>query len=73
MSTLRETVGLNIRAARHHRGLKQCELAELVGIHWTNMNRIEQGRSSVNLDRLQQISTILDIPAHGLLIRELSQ
>lgn len=63
---LRTVVGANIRDTRGQRGLKQIDLADRVGIHWTNMNRIEHGRSSMSLDRLEQIAKILSVHVSDL-------
>ncbi|AMS41197.1 helix-turn-helix domain-containing protein [Aminobacter aminovorans] len=63
---LRTVVGDNIRAAREVHRLSQRALADRLGIHWTNMNRIEQGRSSMNLHRLEQVSRVLSVTVADL-------
>lgn len=70
MTLLREIAGHKIRATRQRQGIKQGDLADLLGIHWTNLSRIENGHSSIGLDRLEQIAAILGTSGHHLLCPE---
>lgn len=49
----------NIRKIRESRGLKQFELAALLGMHVTNLNRLENERATPSVKRLEQIAQIL--------------
>jgi len=54
---LLRTVGRKIRAARLRAGFTQECLAELAGIHWKTLGRIERGEfafSIISLSRLAQ-------------------
>lgn len=53
-------IGKRIKDARIERKMKQSELADELGISVAFMSRVERGRSKINLERLVQISEILD-------------
>ena len=58
-----ELVGRKIRQLRRQRKLTQVELAERVGIHQSDLSRMEQGEYKVGLDTLLKIlQTDLRIP-----------
>lgn len=50
-----ELVGRKIRELRRERKLTQTELAERVGIHQSDLSRMEQGEYKVGLDTLLRI------------------
>jgi Helix-turn-helix. len=50
-----ELVGRKIRQLRRQRKLTQMELADLVGIHQSDLSRMEQGEYKVGLDTLLKI------------------
>jgi transcriptional regulator with XRE-family HTH domain len=58
----RKFVGMKIRDRRKELGLSQERLAEAIGITYQQLQRYENGRSYLNTDRLQAISSALDIP-----------
>ena len=57
----------NIANVRKSKGLTQRQLAERLGIHITNLNRIERGKSVPDLARLDQIATVLEVPVSDLI------
>lgn len=61
MNYLKE-VGLLVRAFRDERGLKQLQLAELLGKTPKTMSQIENGSVATSLDTLFHIAEILDVP-----------
>lgn len=50
-----ELVGRKIRQLRRQRKLTQVELAERIGIHQSDLSRMEQGEYKVGLDTLLRI------------------
>src|SRR5512138_3895696 len=50
-----ELVGRKIRQLRRQRKLTQTELAEKIGIHQSDLSRMEQGEYKVGLDTLLKI------------------
>ena len=50
-----ELVGRKIRQLRRQRKLTQVELAEKIGIHQSDLSRMEQGEYRVSLDTLFRI------------------
>lgn len=56
----RQRIGNKIKMLRLNKGLKQSELSDKIGIHQSNITRIEAGRYSVGLDILQEIANALD-------------
>lgn len=50
-----ELVGRKIRQLRRQRKLTQTELAERIGIHQSDLSRMEQGEYKVGLDTLLRI------------------
>lgn len=60
MDDVKKKIGLNIRKYRLSRGLKQNELAELVGVEDKTISRIEVGGNYPSMDLLVRISNVLD-------------
>ena len=58
----RKFIGVKIRDRRTELGLTQEELAEVIGVTYQQLQRYENGKSSLNTDRLQAISNALDVP-----------
>jgi transcriptional regulator with XRE-family HTH domain len=50
-----ELVGLKIRELRRQRKLTQTELADRIGIHQSDLSRMEKGEYKVGLDTLLRI------------------
>ena len=56
-----ELVGRKIRQLRRQRKLTQVELAEKIGIHQSDLSRMEQGEYKVGLDTLFKILQVFDL------------
>lgn len=56
-----ELVGRKIRQLRRQRKLTQVELAETIGIHQSDLSRMEQGQYKVGLDTLLKILQTFDV------------
>lgn len=56
-----ELVGRKIRQLRRQRKLTQVELAEKIGIHQSDLSRMEQGEYKVGLDTLLRILQAFDL------------
>lgn len=56
-----ELVGRKIRQLRRQRKLTQVELAEKIGIHQSDLSRMEQGEYKVGLDTLLKILQTFDL------------
>ena len=56
-----ELVGRKIRQLRRQRKLTQVELAEKIGIHQSDLSRMEQGEYKVGLDALLKILQAFDL------------
>lgn len=56
-----EMVGRKIRQLRRQRKLTQVELAEKIGIHQSDLSRMEQGEYKVGLDTLIRILQTFDL------------
>jgi transcriptional regulator with XRE-family HTH domain len=56
-----ELVGRKIRQLRRQRKLTQVELAERIGIHQSDLSRMEQGEYRVGLDTLLKILQTFDL------------
>lgn len=57
--TDRERIGLQIAHLRKAKGLSQRDLAELTGLNYVNIWKIEKGKYSVGLDILSKICSAL--------------
>ena len=56
-----ELVGRKIRQLRRQRKLTQVELADRIGIHQSDLSRMEQGEYKVGLDTLFKILQVFDL------------
>lgn len=56
-----ELVGRKIRQLRRQRKLTQVELADKIGIHQSDLSRMEQGEYKVGLDTLLKILQTFDL------------
>lgn len=59
-------VSTNIAKIREAKGISQVQLAERLGIHVTNLNRIERGKASPSTKRLEQIADELGVDVSDL-------
>lgn len=62
-----EIIGERIREARRKKGWSQERLSEEIDVAVAYISRIERGSSQVNLNRLAQISKVLDISIEYLI------
>ena len=58
---------LNLKVARVKKNLTQKQLAELVGVSSSTINRIETGKQVLKLDMLLKLAEILEVSAEELL------
>lgn len=56
-----------IRSCREARGYSQEYMAEMLGINQSSYAHIESGKTALSLDRLDKISTILNVDIHDLI------
>ena len=56
-----QLIGRKIRQLRRQRKLTQVELAERIGIHQSDLSRMEQGEYKVGLDTLLKILATFDL------------
>nr|DAL35663.1 MAG TPA_asm: helix-turn-helix domain protein [Caudoviricetes sp.] len=59
--TLRENIGQQIAMLRKKHGLTTRQLAELSGINFANISKIENGRYNVSVDVLERICSALGV------------
>jgi transcriptional regulator with XRE-family HTH domain len=67
-TSLNQTVGRRIAAARKAARLTQAELAERLSWPRDTLIHYEHGRRSIAIDRIEQIAAALDIPPATLLM-----
>ena len=58
---------LNLKVARVKKGLTQKQLAELVGVSSSTINRIETGNQIPKVDILLKLAEILEVSVEELL------
>jgi repressor LexA len=56
------TLGEKIRKARMNKGLNQKQLAQLLGISHSTLNKYESNTIKLDIDKLQKIATVLGVP-----------
>jgi transcriptional regulator with XRE-family HTH domain len=56
-----ELIGRKIRQLRRQRKLTQVELADRIGIHQSDLSRMEQGEYKVGLDTLLKVLQTFDL------------
>lgn len=56
----------NIAAIRSAKGMSQADLADQLGMHWTNLSKIERDKSNPGMDRYQQIAQVLGVELNEL-------
>ena len=57
----------NWKVARAKKNLTQRQLAELVGVSVSTINRIETGKQVLRVDMLNKLANILEVPVNELL------
>ncbi len=56
---IREEIGTQLRALREAKGLTTRELAELAGIDYSHIAKIERGTYNLRVDTLHKVATAL--------------
>ena len=54
-------LGENIQTIRKHRGMKQQELADKIGINMQSLSKIERGLNYPSFDTLEKIMDVLGV------------
>lgn len=57
-----KAIGEKIKFRRQDIGMSQERLAELVGVSFQQVQRYENGRNKVSVERIQQIAAALTVP-----------
>jgi AcrR family transcriptional regulator/transcriptional regulator with XRE-family HTH domain len=65
-----ETVGRAVRSAREARGRTLRSTAAELGVSPATLSAVENGRTPLTVERLQQLAELLDVPAPRLLAGE---
>lgn len=60
-SKLSGKLGLRIKELRLARKIKQCDLADMLGMERSNLTRIESGKQRPTDENLEKIAKILDV------------
>lgn len=66
MSIEYKVIGRHIRAARKRKGMTQEDVAAAIEMSPAHFGKVERGDRPVNLQRLSQLSQVLDIPLEKL-------
>ena len=59
-------LGENIQTIRKHRGMKQQELADKIGINMQSLSKIERGVNYPTFDTLEKIMDVLGVTPNEL-------
>lgn len=65
--TLRKRIALNVKYYREPKGYKREELSLLLGVDNSYISKLEKARVNITIDKLEQISLILEIDVLKLL------
>jgi len=65
-TALRKNLATNVRRLRKHKGLSQTELAELCGVSYVQINRIENGHHSPSAEMLYTLADALEVGTDAL-------
>lgn len=55
------SVGPNIRKIREERGVKQQEIADLIGMHRSNYSKIESGQREISVEALAKVARFFNL------------
>ena len=64
----RDYLAINLRRARHARGLTQDDIATMSGVNRAYVSDLERGRRNIGIDCIGRIAAALDVPAASLLL-----
>lgn len=67
VNSLRERIALNVKKYRERKGYKREELSLLLGVDNSYISKLEKARVNITIDKLEQISLILEIDVLKLL------
>ncbi len=67
---MRKSVASNIATQRRKAGMTQSDVGRILGLEKETVCRIESGKISVTIDRLQEFSNIFQCSFHDLLFDE---
>lgn len=67
--TLTEAVGAVLRGARAEARLTQDEVEEATGIPPISLNRIENAKRDINVERLAKLAELYDMTPHEVMVR----
>lgn len=62
-----KVIGNRIKTARAETGMSQEQLAEKLNVTPEYCSRFENGKAKLNLERLSQVSVILNVPLENLI------
>lgn len=65
-SNIKEKIGIRIRELRQAKGLKQCELADMLDMERSHLTRIESGKHRPSDENLAKIANILEVKISDL-------
>lgn len=68
--THRESIGFQLAEIRNKRGISIRELAELCGVNYSNIGKIERGSYNVSIDILEKICKALGASIKIITVRE---
>jgi len=54
-------IGANIKRLREDRGVKQSEIADLIGMHRSNYSKVENGQREISLQAVDKIAKFFNI------------
>ena len=54
-------IGINIKRLREDRGIKQSEIADLIGMHRSNYSKIENGQREISIAAVDKIAAYFNI------------
>ncbi len=64
------TVGDNVKRLREDRGVKQQEIADLIGMHRSNYSKIESGQREISVAALDKVANFFGITVDTLIHME---
>ena len=64
----RDYLAINLRRARHARGLTQDDIATMSGVNRAYVSDLERGRRNIGIDCIGRIAAALDVSVASLLL-----
>lgn len=61
MTDIKKAIGFRVKAARESCRISQEKLAEYIGVSTNTVSRLETGREMTSIEKLYQISQVLNI------------